>query len=295
MRASPPLVLLLLLAAPVISQPQGPPAARVVVDVVREEIIEQWRPVTAVTVPAGSNFEVLRPGRRKIIHLPLAAGQYKATLQRDALDESLEASFTVAALEGDVAGRAAEEPIEDVEDEGGGEVEFRGEEVRPASGDVHPEVKLRGIITSEDSRPRFSLTVYLPDGTSVDTKVHVGERVFDTWELSEYNPEHQTITLSDSNGSNLLTIKVQQGEIRIQAVAKTIVESSLIDLTDGAPHPVVFGDLLLQYLNQLVALFNAHLHVGELAAGFIPVTPAPPATPYPPADPSLISTRVKTG
>ena len=41
-----------------------------------------------------------------------------------------------------------------------------------------------------------------------------------------------------------------------------------------------FGDQLLQYLNQLVTLFNTHVHPGELAAGFIPVTPAPPVAPF---------------
>jgi hypothetical protein len=104
-----------------------------------------------------------------------------------------------------------------------------------------------------------------------------------------------TITLSDSSGTNLLTIKTSQGQLRIQTAAKTIIESPLIELVESATHPVAFGDLLLQYLNQLVALFNAHLHVGEMAAGVIPVTPAPPATPFPPAQPTLISTRVKSG
>ncbi len=107
--------------------------------------------------------------------------------------------------------------------------------------------------------------------------------------------DDQTITLSDSSGANLLTIKVLEGQVRVQAVAKTIVESPLIDLVENAPHPVVFGDLLLQYLNQLVMVFNTHLHVGEMAGGILPVTPAPPVTPFPAATPSLVSTRVKSG
>jgi hypothetical protein len=57
----------------------------------------------------------------------------------------------------------------------------------------------------------------------------------------------------------------------------------------------VFGDNLLQYLNQLVTMFNTHLHPGELAAGVLPVTPAPPVPPFPPATPSLLSMKVKTG
>lgn len=113
--------------------------------------------------------------------------------------------------------------------------------------------------------------------------------------LVALDDDDQTITISDGNGSNLVTIQVIQGHVRIQALAKTVVESPLIDLVENAPHPVVFGDLLLQYLNQLVMLFNSHLHVGEMAAGIIPVTPVPPAAPFPPAAPSLLSTRVKSG
>lgn len=109
------------------------------------------------------------------------------------------------------------------------------------------------------------------------------------------NDSNQTITLSDQNGSNILTIKVQEGKIFIQGATKAVVEAPQIELVENATHPLAFGDNLLQYLNQLVQLFNTHLHPGELAAGFIPVTPAPPVAPFPPATPSLLSTRVKTG
>ncbi len=103
------------------------------------------------------------------------------------------------------------------------------------------------------------------------------------------------ITVSDAGGSNMLEIKIDEGKVTIKAAAKAIVEAPLIELVGNASHPLVFGDNLLQYLNQLVAMFNAHLHPGELAAGFIPVTPAPPVPPFPPATPALLSVRVKTG
>jgi hypothetical protein len=103
-----------------------------------------------------------------------------------------------------------------------------------------------------------------------------------------------TLTLSDGNGTNFLTIKVNDGQILVQATAKVIIEAPLIELTDGATHPLAFGDSLLQYLNQLVSIFNAHMHVGETVMG-IPVTPIVPTTPFPPATPSLLSTRVTTG
>lgn len=107
--------------------------------------------------------------------------------------------------------------------------------------------------------------------------------------------DSQMITVSDSDGNNMLEIKVQQGQITLKSATKAIVEAPQIELVEGATHPVVFGDDLLQYLNQLVTMFNAHIHPGQLAAGFIPVTPAPPVSPFPPATPALLSTRVKTG
>lgn len=101
----------------------------------------------------------------------------------------------------------------------------------------------------------------------------------------------QTITLSDSNGLNLMTIKSTEGSIEMKSAVKVTLEAPLINHGENAQHPAVFGDQLLTYLNQLVSMFNAHLHPGELAAGFIPVTPMPPVPFFPPATPSLISTK----
>lgn len=109
------------------------------------------------------------------------------------------------------------------------------------------------------------------------------------------NDDNQTITLSDENGRNMMIIKVQEGLIKIQGTFKVVVEAPQIELVENATHPVVFGDNLLQYLNQLVMLYQTHLHPGQLAAGFIPVTPMIPATPFPPATPSLLSMKVKSG
>ena len=105
----------------------------------------------------------------------------------------------------------------------------------------------------------------------------------------------KSIALSDANGSNLIRFEVQQGQIKMQATTKIVIEAPLIELVQNATHPLVFGDNLLQYLNQLVSMFNAHLHPGELAVGVLPVTPAPPVPPFPPATPSLLSMKVKCG
>jgi uncharacterized protein involved in type VI secretion and phage assembly len=105
----------------------------------------------------------------------------------------------------------------------------------------------------------------------------------------------QTIAVSDSEGRNLMLIEVGSGKITIQATAKVVIDAAQIEFVANATHPLVFGDDLLTYLNQLVQLFNTHVHAGEMAGGFIPVTPVPPVAPFPPATPGLLSAKVKTG
>ncbi len=100
-----------------------------------------------------------------------------------------------------------------------------------------------------------------------------------------------TITLSDIAGLNILTIKVLQATIQVQALGRVVLEAPLIQHGQAAVHPAVFGDQLLVYLAQLVTMFNAHIHPGELAAGIIPVTPAPPVPPMMPPTPALISIK----
>ncbi|MCM1983269.1 phage baseplate assembly protein V [Lyngbya confervoides] len=107
--------------------------------------------------------------------------------------------------------------------------------------------------------------------------------------------QQQVIAVSDKNGTNLITIEVLPGKVTVQGGTKVVVEAPLIELVENATHPVVFGDQLLSYLNQLVSLYQSHTHPGELALGVLPVTPAPPVPPLPPPTPVLLSTRVKTG
>jgi uncharacterized protein involved in type VI secretion and phage assembly len=113
--------------------------------------------------------------------------------------------------------------------------------------------------------------------------------------MISFNDDSEVITVSDENGQNIITLDVQAGKIRMQANLKIVVEAPQIELVENSTHPLVFGDNLLQYLNQLVQIFNAHMHPGELALGAVPITPAPPVAIMPPATPSLLSTKVTTG
>jgi hypothetical protein len=109
------------------------------------------------------------------------------------------------------------------------------------------------------------------------------------------NDAANTIAVSDKDGTNLVKIDVGQNQINVNASLKVVVNAAQIELVDGAEHPLVFGDDLLEYLNQLVLMFNTHMHPGELAAGIIPVTPMVPVPQFPPATPDLLSLQVKTG
>ena len=113
--------------------------------------------------------------------------------------------------------------------------------------------------------------------------------------LVALDDDAQTLTLSDSDGANLVSVRVLQGQVLVRATARVVVDAPIIQLVEGATHPLVLGDGLLAYLNQLVTLFNSHLHPGETAVGVLPVTPAPPVPPFPPATPDLLSTHSSTG
>lgn len=113
--------------------------------------------------------------------------------------------------------------------------------------------------------------------------------------LLAFDDDGQSISLSDDNGSNILKIKVLPGLVKLKGKVKVVVDAPQIELVENSMHPLVFGDQLLQYLNQVVAMYQSHLHPAQLCLGIFPVVPSPPVPPFPPATPALISTRVKTG
>lgn len=103
--------------------------------------------------------------------------------------------------------------------------------------------------------------------------------------------QQQAIAISDKNGNNLINIEVQQGKVTVKGNLKVVVEAPQIELVGNATHPVVFGDQLLQYLNQLVQVYLTHTHVVGS-----PASPsAPPVPPITPPSPNLLSKKVKTG
>jgi hypothetical protein len=102
-----------------------------------------------------------------------------------------------------------------------------------------------------------------------------------------------TLEITDSN-SNTITMDSNTIKIAAGSAVKIVIEAPQIELVEGAAHPVVFGDNLLEYLNQIAQMYQSHVHPLQTVLG-IPVTPAPPVPPFPPATPSMLSLKVKTG
>lgn len=112
--------------------------------------------------------------------------------------------------------------------------------------------------------------------------------------LVAMDDDAKKISISDSDEKNFITIEVMEGKIKIQATTKVVVESPQIELVENASHPLVYGDDLLNFLNQMINIYTTHTHPGETALG-IPVSPMTPMPPMTPATPALLSVKVKTG
>ena len=103
-----------------------------------------------------------------------------------------------------------------------------------------------------------------------------------------------TLEITDSNDN---TVKMDSKTVTVKAggAVKLIIDAPQIEVVDGASHPMVFGDELMNYLNQMVQTYTTHTHPGELAAGIFPVSPMTPVPPMTPPTPNLLSIKVKTG
>jgi uncharacterized protein involved in type VI secretion and phage assembly len=110
--------------------------------------------------------------------------------------------------------------------------------------------------------------------------------------VASLDDERQTITLSDAQGVNHISIQVEAGQVRLKGAVRVVIEAPQIELVENGMHPLVLGDALLQYLNQLVSIYQSHLHPGEMV-GTEPVVPAPPVPPIPKPTHEMLSKVVK--
>lgn len=100
----------------------------------------------------------------------------------------------------------------------------------------------------------------------------------------------QTITISDANSQNELSIDVRHGILKLKGMTRIVLESSMIhEGSESAAHPALLGDGLVSYLAELVATFNAHTHEVNAPA---PIVSTPPLFPLLPPPPDVVSRRV---
>ncbi|BBH71864.1 hypothetical protein ACTI_85490 [Actinoplanes sp. OR16] len=145
---------------------------------------------------------------------------------------------------------------------------------------LHVELPNDNKLTVDDDK------LVLAMGPATITVDHDGDIVL--------NCADHDIRLTDDDGGNLVQIRSGGGQVVVKAKTKVVVDAPQIELVENATHPVVLGDSLVQYLSQLVNLYQTHMHPGQTAAG-VPVTPAPPVPPAQPPTPDVLSQKVKTG
>jgi hypothetical protein len=133
-------------------------------------------------------------------------------------------------------------------------------------------------------------------GGAIPESAQPGKKIFKTKSGHKIvlDDDGGTLEITDSNAN---TVTMDASTIKVGAGSATtiVIDAPFIQLVDGASHPLVFGDQLLEYLSQIVMIYQSHLHPGELALGVFPVTPAPPVPPMPVPTPSLLSLKVTTG
>jgi hypothetical protein len=70
-------------------------------------------------------------------------------------------------------------------------------------------VLLRGVVAAPESTPKVSITVFLPNMAPNLKNIAMGEAVVGPWKAQEYNPQLQTVTISD--GTRMLVLR--KGEL----------------------------------------------------------------------------------
>ncbi|MBL7647046.1 MAG: hypothetical protein JNK74_12745 [Candidatus Hydrogenedentes bacterium] len=150
--------------------------------------------VTVGEVNSGINLDVGVPvaaGSQVAVHHQLVPGTYRVQFRPEWGDGTvLEQTFQLEPFAVDL------ETFFPPEGEGTGSATTSGSGVM---------VELRGVVDGEASQPKFSLIITQPDGTERREQFVLGDKLHGEWSISEFNPAHNTMTLSD--GKRLLIVE----------------------------------------------------------------------------------------
>jgi hypothetical protein len=187
-----------------------------------------WEPVAAPALGTGQPgvLFAIPGGSQQTIQVTLDPGQYRVRLASAVENVSLTAPFSVRdpsageseaiiAMQPPPPPRTSTvEPTEDTpttdeETEAEPADEF-SEQPFDAPPMIAPEedvpyVELKGILTSLEGDPRFSLVVHVPGREDQRVMLGIGEPVYGAWSIREFNTQNRSVTLAD--GTRLLTVR----------------------------------------------------------------------------------------
>lgn len=162
------------------------------------------RELIGLPAAAGEAANVpIRPGEKLVFVYELEPGQYRVSLLPAKRQGSrISRPFSLEPIR---APRTEEQALGDANSTPGPS-NVSPDRLSPTLADLlSAEVVLRGIIATADRQARFSISVTLSDGRTRRSSYSVGDEVFEGWHVSEFNPQEQTVTLS--NGERLLILR----------------------------------------------------------------------------------------
>ncbi len=177
----------------------------------------------------GSALPDLRigPGRSAVLRYRLDPGRYRVRLNNEpAHDFDLTRQTTAVAREPDPGDEPGDEPAPippaappartDPTLDAALRASDQADEPRDGSAGAEGvvdwtsdgvEVQLRGILVAAEKNPRFTIDVYLPDGSVRTRSLFLGAPVHGTWYVAEFNPDTRSVTLS--NEERLLVLYME--------------------------------------------------------------------------------------
>jgi hypothetical protein len=167
------------------------------------DIERTWRG-TPVKAAVGS-------GDRLPFRVGLAPGEYRVLLAGPKPADAVDQLFTLPGPASEVVTETPEEAPTDVppESESEGVVASPAEPTPPVAPSASPlSVELRGLIISEGRAPIFSFVVRRGESPGDSTALSLGDTLYGPWKIREYNPTHNTVTISNEKEIIIL----RQGE-----------------------------------------------------------------------------------
>jgi hypothetical protein len=143
----------------------------------------------------------IEPGQEAVLQASLPPGDYRLLLQNMASGQEVVETFAVAVP----VTPPPVQPEEGLPPEGSpAQTETQAPEAEQHT-PAFVDVELRGVVAADNMEPLFSFAIHFANGGTSEKNVTLGENLYGSWIVREYNPQRQMIVLSD--GSAIITIR----------------------------------------------------------------------------------------